>query len=219
MTSFLLKIVAIITMAIDHAGFILFSNNLIFRIIGRIAMPIFSFQIAIGFQKTRSKTKYIFRMFITALLSEIPLMLMLSSANYAHSTLNICFTFTFALAALYFIELAKKNKFFILISLFITLATLYIPMDYGIYVLLIVLFFYFFNNKKLIYTLGMIFITIIYCVSKNNFVQPYMLLSLPLLYLYNGKKGPSLKYYFYTFYPLHMLIIALIKFYLNTIKI
>lgn len=219
MTSFILKIFAIITMTIDHMGLTLFNNNLILRTIGRIAMPIFAFQVAIGFKKTSSKPKYILRMFITALISEFPLIFMLNSAGFAHSTLNICFTFTFALTSLYFMDLGKTNKFFFLAALFSLLLSLFIPMDYGLYSILLVLLFYFFDNQKLYYTFGMILIALTYYVFEKSYIQVFMLLSLPFLYLYNGKKGKSLKYWFYAFYPLHMLIIALIRIYLNTIKI
>ena len=219
MSSFLLKIFAIITMTIDHAGLILFNNNLILRIIGRIAMPIFAFQVALGFKKTRSKLKYLFRMFVTALISEGALILMLQSANYAHNNLNICFTFTFALFALYFINLGKENKIFLIASIIPILMSLVVPLDYGIYSVSLVLIFYFFGEKKILYTIGMILVALTYFFIKGSSIQLYMLLSLPLLYLYNGKKGPNLKYCFYVFDPLHMLIIALIRFYLNTIKI
>ena len=117
MSSFCLKLIAILTMSIDHLGLVLFNNNLIMRIIGRIAMPIFAFQIAVGFKKTHSKPKYMFRMLLLAIISEIPFNLMLYFSNYSTSNLNICFTFTLALLALYLIDLGKNNKFFILTSL------------------------------------------------------------------------------------------------------
>lgn len=213
MSSFLLKIVAIITMTIDHIGAILFNNNSILRIIGRIAMPIFAFQIAIGFKNTHSKEKYIFRMFFTALLSEISFMLMLTSGSFAYSSHNICFTFTLALIILYLIELGKKYKIFIMASIFLLILSAFLPIDYNIYAILLVLVFYFFEKRKCIYTFGMVFIALSYYFFKNNMTQSFMLLSLPFLYLYNGQKGKNLKYLFYVFYPLHMLILAFIKIY------
>lgn len=219
MSSFVLKILAILTMTIDHLGFLIFNDSIILRIIGRIAMPLFAFQIAIGFKKTRSKLKYIFRIFLLALISEYPNILMFSASPYVHSSLNICFTFTLALVALYFIDLAKDNKFFIIASIFPILFSIFAPIDYGIFCVLLVLIFYFFGENKFKYSLGMLIVAILYYVLKNNSIQFYMLLSLPFLYFYNGKKGPNLKYCLYAFYPLHMLILTLIKFYLNTIKI
>ena len=117
MSSFILKIFAIITMTIDHVGLALFNNNTFFRIIGRIAMPIFAYQVAIGFNNTRSKLKYILRMFFVAFISEFSFDLLLKSAGYATTNFNICFTFTLALLTLYFIDLSRKNKLYFLASL------------------------------------------------------------------------------------------------------
>lgn len=219
MSSFLLKMFAIITMSIDHIGLALFNNNLIYRSIGRIAMPIFAFQVGIGFSKTHSKPKYILRMFITALISQLPFFLMLYASGVLNYSLNICFTFTIALTTLYFIDLGKNNKLFYLVSLFPLLLSLVIPMDYGIYAVLLVLLFYLSKNNKFIITIGMIAITVFYCFTKNTTIQAYMLFALPFLYFYNGTKGKNIKYWFYAFYPLHMLIIALIKIYISAIKI
>ena len=69
MSSFALKLVACITMFVDHLGLALFDNNRLMRIIGRIAMPIFAFQVGVGFSKTHSKWKYILRMFICFLIN------------------------------------------------------------------------------------------------------------------------------------------------------
>lgn len=219
MSSFLLKLIACISMLIDHTGLILFSNNTIFRIIGRIAMPIFAFQVGVGFRKTHSKSKYILRMIICALISQIPFLLMLNIYtlknigifSFPLFSLNICFNFSIALLTLYFMELGKKNKIFFIVSFFLVLLSVFIPMDYNIWALLIVIWAYFFHNKKILFSIGLFFITILHYCFKSSYIQLFMLLALPFIWLYNGKKGKSLKYYFYIFYPLHMLLITIIK--------
>lgn len=215
MSSFLLKIVAIITMTIDHVAVVFFNKNLILRKIGRIAMPIFAFQVGVGFQKTSAKLKYILRMFLVAIISELPFLFMLKTANINKFSLNICFTFTFALLILYLLELAKKNKLFYVISLFPIILSFLLPMDYGIYGVALVILSYYFQNKKFLLSYGIISTAIIYYLVENNTIQLYMLLVLPFLWLYNGKKGKNLKYFFYAFYPLHMLLLSWIHFYLN----
>ena len=72
MSSFTLKILAIIFMTIDHIGFILFPKIDILRVIGRIAFPIFAFQVGISFENTKNKEKYILRMLIFTIISQIP---------------------------------------------------------------------------------------------------------------------------------------------------
>lgn len=223
MTSFGLKLVACITMLIDHLGLAIFNNNIFMRGIGRIAMPIFAFQVGVGFKHTHSKLKYIFRMLLCGIISEIPFLLLLLSSGIIPSlipesityfSLNICFTFAIALTSLYFLEKGKETPIFYIVSIFIVLLSIVIPMDYGIFAVLLVILSYFAKDKKIILTLGTILIAIVYFLIRNNALQLYMLLALPFILLYNNQKGKSLKYYFYAFYPLHMLLIALVKIYL-----
>lgn len=182
-------------------------------------MPIFAFQIGVGFKKTSSKIKYFSRMFLLGLISEIPFLLMLSAANFipalipeniTYFSLNICFTFSIALATLYFIELGKKNPFFYVVSLFLALLSLVVPMDYGIWAVLIVILSYFYSDKKVFFCIGALVITGLYYFLKAQTIQIYMLLALPFIFFYNKTKGKPAKYLFYIFYPLHMLIIALL---------
>lgn len=223
MSSFALKLVACITMLVDHLGLALFDNNRLMRIIGRIAMPIFAFQVGIGFKYTHSKPKYILRMLLCGIISEIPFLLLLSSANFipalipeniSYFSLNICFTFTIALLSLFFIEKGKETPVFYIVSIFVALLSIVIPMDYGIFAVLIVILSYFCKDKKWLMVPGMVAIAVAYLLIRNSTLQMYMLLALPFILFYNGQKGKSLKYYFYVFYPLHMLLIALIKIYL-----
>ena len=209
MSSFLLKIIACFTMLIDHIGIVFFPTNSIFRIIGRIAMPIFAFQVGIGYKYTKSKLKYILRMFICGLIAQIPFLLMLNNtmfntsfsfdtlSNFKYFSLNICFSFIIALAALYFIEEAKKQRFLYVILPFLLLISVVLPLDYGIWAVLLVILSYFSYDKKAVYFLGMLFIS--------------MVLALPFLLFFNKKQGPKVKYLFYLFYPLHMFILFLLK--------
>ena len=154
-------------------------------------------------------------MFLVAILSEFPFLFMLKISNINNFSLNICFTFTFALLILYFLELAKKNKLFYIISLFSIILSFLLPMDYGIYGIALVIFSYYFQNNKIMLSYGITATAIIYYLIENNPIQLYMLFVLPFLWLYNGKKGKNIKYFFYAFYPLHMLLLSLIHIYLN----
>ena len=70
--SFQLKWIAVITMIIDHTGAVLFPDDMVFRYIGRIAFPIFCFLLVEGFFHTRDVRKYMLRLGLFALISEIP---------------------------------------------------------------------------------------------------------------------------------------------------
>jgi len=75
MSSFVLKIIAIITMFIDHVGYAIFGKFSFFNYIGRIAFPIFAFQISEGYSHTKDLKKYFLRLFIFAIISQVPFML------------------------------------------------------------------------------------------------------------------------------------------------
>lgn len=201
--------------------------------IGRIAMPIFAFQIALGYKKTHSKTKYLLRILWFALYSEIPFMMMRNThllksspslntyvSKLWHSTwyLNIGFTFFIALLLLWLLERSKTNTTMIPITLSVFLVSLFLPMDYGFYGVVLVLIFYYFMDHhvlctSLVFTLTTLYVSITLWLyhSTSIYVQFYMLLALPLIYLYNGEKGKSLKGLFYAFYPIHMLVLVAIK--------
>ena len=109
MTSFFLKIFALIFMVIDHVGFILFPGEIIFRAIGRLAFPLFAYQMAVGFSHTRNKPKHILKLLLFAILCQIPQNIINNMYNIDHM-LNIIFTFIFALLIIYVFENLKWFK-------------------------------------------------------------------------------------------------------------
>ena len=210
MSSFALKILAIIFMTVDHVGLLLFPSVRILRAIGRLAFPIFAFQIGVGFKHTHSKEKYILRMILFTLISQYPFALFLKAVNIA-PILNIGATFTLALLALYSIDKFKKSWIKYPMLIIIACISAYVPMDYGLIGVLIVIALYFSSQNKVIGISSFISLEIINCaISKSLFSLPATLAIFPIL-LYNGKKGPNIKYLFYVFYPFHMLILLVIK--------
>lgn len=98
----MIKILACITMFIDHIGLLFFPKQILFRIIGRISMPLFAYCIARGIKNTKNVKNYIFRILLISIVSQIPYMLMI---NYFK--LNICFVWVLTVI---FISLCKKLK-------------------------------------------------------------------------------------------------------------
>ena len=94
-----LKLIAMVSMVIDHVGAVFFPAAAWMRMVGRLAMPLFSFCVAEGFAHTRDKKKYLLRMGVFALLSEVPFDLAFEGrVGPGHQ--NIMLTFFLALLAL-----------------------------------------------------------------------------------------------------------------------
>lgn len=209
MSSFCIKIIAVIAMLIDHIGFVFFPRVEILRIIGRIAMPLFAFQIALGFNHTKNRNKYLLRILAFALISQIPFMLLMS-IHSDEFKLNIGFTFLFALLILYSIEEIKPFWEKIICLVPILFLAWWLNYDYYLYgVALVIIFYYTFAKKHLAFPLWVI-ASFVYSLYKKNLRYIYSLLAFIPIFLYNGKKGKDIKYFFYAFYPLHMLLLYLI---------
>ena len=102
--SFILKMIAIITMVIDHVGAVLFPMNMMFRYIGRISFPLFVFLLVEGSIHTSKIRKYELRMFLFALISEIPFDLAFSNEIVDIHSQNVFWTLTVGLVMLYLIQ-------------------------------------------------------------------------------------------------------------------
>ena len=225
MSSTFLKIVACIFMLIDHIGFCLLPQYTVLRIIGRLAFPIFAFQIAVGYAHTHDKKKYTIRMLIFAIISELPLLFFRNISGYPGWKANIGFTFFIALLCLKIIDLTKEKKnYFISLLLFLLIEAGYLlDVEYGFYGILLCITFYLFpfrSENKIDYTnlfmmvIVYCYITVVYVITyRTNVIQYYCILALIPILLYNGKKGINLKYFFYVFYPLHLFLLGIIHYF------
>jgi len=194
-----LKLVGVISMCIDHIGKFFFPQYVIFQIIGRIAFPIFAFQLTIGYQKTSNKKRYIQRLLIFAFISQPIFYLATKKLE-----LNILFALALGFWALSSWEKKKYYHFaFILpLSLFV---------EYKIYGILMIVGF--FVVKQCLYqTLYFGLNNLVYILLwKIPLFQFYSLLALLFVYKLNFVRVKLPKYFFYIFYPGHLLVIYLIK--------
>jgi len=202
--AFTLKMIAAVTMLIDHAGYIFFPQYVILRIIGRISFPIFAFLIVEGFMHTKDVKKYIFRMIVFALITEIPFDLAFYGDLYwGHQ--NVLITFALALVALY-IDRQYGRKVGIAAAFVLAIVAEFIGCDYGMFGVMIVMIFYWnyerFYNKLIFGTASLTLLVTSY--------QIFDVLAMIPIGLYNGKKGIGFKYFFYGFYPGHLLVLYLI---------
>lgn len=181
----LLKIFAMVTMLLDHIGYMFYPQYRILRAIGRLAFPIFAYQLAVGYSKTSSLKNYAKTIFIFALLSQIPYSFFSADLEFKPLHLNIMFTLLAALAVVYLYEKGKsqfavyneKKKIkYIFYGLGIFAGVVLVVaapevlhffypdfgMDYGFYGLLLVLLFHIFKDRKVYMIAAYIVLSFLY---------------------------------------------------------
>lgn len=222
----MLKIIAMISMVFDHVGDVFFPGVTWPRMIGRLAMPIFSFCIAEGYAHTRDRRKYLFRIGVFALISEIPFDLAFEGkVGFTHQ--NIMLTFFLSIVGLMLFDWLRggedaeverapigKTVLGVLAVAVAAVVSLLLRADYTAFAVVAVFLFYAFRRKHPLLRsgVGVAFLALTrtvgyYCATGFSFIP---------LALYNGKKGKGLKWLFYVFYPGHLLLLAAIKFILRS---
>ena len=218
MTSFILKIIAVAAMFCDHLGLCLTGGIAsTWNYIGRLAFPIFAYQISEGYCHTKDLKKYFTKLFVFAIISQIPFNLFEYALGF-ELHLNVLFTLLLGLAAITFFDKAP-NKLLGIIGVGICVALgHFLQVDYGYWGVLVVFCFYLFKNTK--WLTGVVFLLLVIIKYYANLVQSgfyyqYIALAIatfaaiiPIL-LYNGKQGPKFKYFLYIFYPVHLAMLAL----------
>lgn len=224
LTGSTLKWIAIVTMFIDHVaatilirvilstGYseVLFKTYKMMRIIGRIAFPIFCFLLVEGFLRTRNVYKYIGRMAVFVILTEIPYDLAFSASILTWKDQSVMLTLLIGLLTMWGCSLIEKKwsenyigqwlGYAICLAVGMGLAYL-LKTDYAYKGVLSIMSMYFFRREKNLQVLAGV-LTFLW--------EPWSLLAFPLIYLYNGQRGMQMKYFFYAFYPLHLLLFYLI---------
>lgn len=235
-TSFVLHLLAMGTMLCDHLWGTVIPGNDWLTCIGRLAFPIYAFLLVEGYFHTRNLKKYVLRLLIFALISEIPFDLAMGSTWFYPIHQNVLWSFLISLGLIHWNEKARaKGKLWrrILVGV-ATVAIGYVVglvtmVDYYHAGILMVLTFYFFRGRKWWCFLGQVlclwYVNLeilggfgyeLVLFGRNVFLtrQGLALLALIPIWLYRGKQGYHSKpfqYLNYAFYPAHLLILALIK--------
>lgn len=214
-----IKIIANIAMLIDHVSLILISNETLLytvgRSVGRIAFPVFAFFIADGYSKTTNVRKYIGRLAILAVISQLPFYLMVETFK-----LNVCFTLMLGLVLIWATDsIIKTNKKTVVYLLYCLLVFIFgiiaqaLSFDYGYCGVTTIFLFYtipkLFKSKFITIMIVWVFL-VMYDTS-----EVMALFGLLLLLLYNEKKTIkkiSKNHYDYCFYPVHLIILDALKF-------
>ena len=201
-------------MTIDHAGVIIFPEYTILRIIGRLSFPLFSYLIILGLETTQNVRKYFIRLFIFALLSQVPYYFAFGFEPVEQ--LNIFFTLSFSVL---FMVLYRKNNVLMLLPILISFILNFEGSYFGIALIWCIDFLR--KNIKL----GIpAFLILNFVFFSGWSIQIFSFLAVPIILLHH--KGILLiekeinekkifysirKYFFYFYYPLHLSIFYLIK--------
>ena len=217
----MLKIIAMVSMVFDHVGDMFFPEMTWMRMVGRLAMPIFAFCITEGYIHTRDKKKYLLRMGIFALISEVPFDLAFDG-KIGLSHQNIMLSFFISIVALMLFDLIRgakietKGRYSVWRTLLGALAVIamavvafLVKADYTFFAVAAVFLFYAFKdtNPFVRPVPGVAFLAL---TRTMGYYLTTGLSIIPLL-LYNGKKGKGLKWLFYVFYPGHLLLLYVLK--------
>ena len=231
-TSFALHILAMVCMLCDHLWATVVPGNEWLTCIGRIAFPIFAFLIVEGYFHTKSLKKYVRRLLIFAAISEVPFNLMTGGSVFNPTHQNVLWTFLISVGLIRLIEWARSKPYqvwrWLLTALGVLLgctAALFGMTDYMHFGVLTVLIFYLFRGRRWWCFLGqLICLAYINLEAVGGVVYPFMLfgrewllpqqgfalLALIPIWLYRGKQGfyhKPLKYTYYAFYPIHLLVL------------
>ena len=219
-----LKYIAFLSMLIDHVnkaliyplltenGFLRYVSD-VFDILGRVAFPIFMFFLVEGFFKTGNRFKYLLNLIAFGIVSEIPFDLFQSAVLFQPNSNNVMFTLALALVMIWVIDELKVPKSYIIspvlwfpVSIIIVITTCLLSMiwglDYEYHGILIAYFFYIFRNNQILSIIGG-YLSII--------KTPWALLGFGLTLTYNGERGKQNKILNYLFYPVHLLILGLLR--------
>lgn len=207
LNAFQLKILAVITMIIDHLGVLIFPNNIVFRIIGRVSFVLFAFLLVEGLYYTRNINRYFFRLLFFAIISEIPFDYVMYGEFFHWEVQNVFWNLAIGVGSIGLLKNATEGmeiRKLIICVLSLFLAAV-IKADFSWYGLMVIYIFFFWREKvwKLV---GVGFINIII-----GGIQTFGFLGVIPILFYSGKQGRRMGWWFYSFYAVHLIILKIIK--------
>lgn len=236
LTSAALHILAMALMLCNHLWVTLIPGNDWMDWVGRLAFPIFAFLLAEGCRHTRDMKKYILRMLVFALISEIPFNLVAGGSIFYPVHQNVLWSFLIALVTIHWNEKGKASgklwkRLMALFAMVVVgpLVALFTMVDYYHAGVFMVLLFYLFPkpvwwcrlaqlvllwliNREILGGVGSEFILLGQRVFLTR--QSLAVLALIPIWLYRGKQGcqsKGFRYFCYSFYPAHLLVLGLLR--------
>ena len=219
-----LKLIAALSMTLDHIGVQIYTDCILFRVLGRFAMPIFAYMIAEGAKYTKNRKRYLTNMLLLAFVCQLVYF-------FASGSLYQCILVTFSLSIILIyvldrlIEIKNIKNYIIVIVAFLSvyyvseilpliLKNTDFAIDYGFAGIMLAVFIYLGRgkiSKLILMAIGLMFL----CFVIGG-VQWFSMLAIIPLALYSGKRGKvNMKSFFYIYYPLHLVVINLISLFLK----
>ena len=210
-----LKLIAAFTMLLDHAGILLFPHVKLLRILGRLAYPIFAYMIAEGCRYTKNRLRYFLLVFGLGVGCQV-----VYYFTGGDMYLNILLTFSLSILLIYMLQemyraehWKKEFRWSALFAVGVFLVLVinrFFTVDYGFWGIMVPVFVSFAHVRKYPYWASVLLLGIglVLLASDLGGIQHYALLVLPILLLYNGRRGKcNMKYFFYVFYPVHLAVL------------
>jgi hypothetical protein len=208
-----LQWIAILTMLIDHIGIIWFWDSPIWRIVGRIAFPIYTFYVAQGMIFTRNRKKYVIRLAVLAIISQLPFSYLFDTVN-----VNVIGTFLISVLAYYGMDHFKNNPIRFLFPIAAAVLLEHFNFDYGAYGLLL-LFLYRYASGTTMWA-GHLGMNMLYWLLYSTSLQMFSLLP-TIAFAYasswqtrlsmslNGYPPP--RWLWRSFYPAHLALLYVLE--------
>ena len=206
-----LKVISVVSMTIDHIAYYILDQQLgmgdtwlyeTMRCIGRFAFPIFAFLIIEGYHHTRHVGRYMAALLVTAIVAEIPWQLLGNEDSH-----NVVFTLLLGLVVVFLIDHIHDALWLMLMetALFSAIATM-LNTDYTWHGICLMVVFYLFRKYR-----GLTLLFGFPLLMEYGILGSAIGLVIPLMY--SGRrgfvKGQWMKYLFYIYYPLHLMVIYL----------
>lgn len=198
-----LKVIGLVSMTFDHIGMLLFPHAFWLRVLGRIAFPIFAYHVALGVRQTRSLSRYALRVGICGCITQPIYLLVVGSG------LNVMVDLFVGIIVLGLIKAGEKKEFVLAIA--VALAWAIWNQGYGIYGTACIVAFYYMSQKETAAVIFFILIQIIASFSSPNCVQGFAVLALPFILLNPSVIISVPQYFFYLYYPLHLLVLYFVN--------
>lgn len=229
-----IKLIAIIAMTIDHLTWAFFPGTqavwyvFCLHIIGRLTAPIMWFFIAEGYHYTHSVGKYIGRLFIFAVISHftydfafgIPFLPL--STGFFNQT-SVMWSLAWAPVLLWICNNRKVPQWARILAI-IVICVIAFPSDWSSIAVMCPFFLYAHRDRFKLQALDIVIWTFVYALVYFLFLdklygalQMFTFLTIPILSMYNGQRGTwkGMKWFFYIYYPAHLVVIGLIRIFLH----